>query len=291
VGLPRKVSAVNVAIVAGRYLQSLQATGHSPHTLASVASCLHLFILFTGNIDISSAAQQAIAFLAKRSETVKPNSLCADFSHLKQLLLYSVRQGWLDRSPLDGMHSPRKEIVVTMPLSDTEILCILQAATQYERAMIVLLLGTGMRIGELAALRWQDVGEGVLLLHGKGNKQRTVAPGVAAMRELMRLPRETDKIFPWSREAIIARLSRLSRRSGVIFHAHVFRHSYANRVLGSMGIEELAEVMGHVSIETTRCYLRAYRRERMLEAMRLYSPADALLENNRGLLTNKVTVA
>ncbi|RPJ39955.1 MAG: hypothetical protein EHM35_00950, partial [Planctomycetaceae bacterium] len=192
--------------MAGRlYLQSLQATGHSPHTLASVASCLHLFITFTGNVDISRAAQQAIAFLAKRAETVKPNSLCADFSHIKQFLLFCVRQGWLKRSPLDGMHSPRKEIVVTMPLSDAEILAILEVANLWERAMIVLLLGTGMRIGELAALRWQDVGEGVLLLHGKGNKQRTVAPGVAAFRELMRLPRDDDRVFPWSREAIIAR--------------------------------------------------------------------------------------
>ncbi|RPJ22849.1 MAG: hypothetical protein EHM35_17850, partial [Planctomycetaceae bacterium] len=130
--------------------------------------------------------------------------------------------------------------------------------------------------GELAALRWQDVGEGVLLLHGKGNKQRTVAPGVAAFRELMRLPRDEDKIFPWSREAIIARLHRLSVRSGVVFHAHQFRHTFAHRYLPYGGIEELAEIFAHVSIETTRTYLRAYRRERMLEAMVRFNPADAL---------------
>jgi len=281
VGLPTKGSAViSVVTAANLYLQSLRATGHSPHTLASVASCLHLFIAFTGNIGIDRVSQQVIAFLAHRAETVKPNSLCADFSHLKQFLLFSVRQGWLERSPLDGMRSPKKEIVVTMPLSDAEILAILEAANLWERAMIVLLLGTGMRIGELAALRWQDVGEGVLLLHGKGNKQRTVAPGVAAFRELMRLPRDDDRVFPWSREAIIARLHRLSKRS-VSFHPHQLRHTYAHRVLGNMGIEELAEVMGHVSIETTRGYLRAYRRERMLEAMVAYNPADALFERTR----------
>jgi integrase len=174
------------------------------------------------------------------------------------------------------MKGPRKELVVTQPLSDVEIFAILKEANQWERAMIVLLLGTGMRIGELAALRWEDVGEGVLLLHGKGNKQRMVAPGVAAMRELMRLPRESSHIFPFTRGAIMARLHRLARRS-CPFHPHQFRHTYAHTLLrAGAGIEDLAEILGHVSIETTRTYLRAYRRERMLEAMVRWNPADAL---------------
>ena len=274
------MDTTTVASAARLYIQSLQATGHTPFTLRCIASCLHLFITFSGNIGISQASQQAIPFLAHRAETVKPNSLCADFSHIKMFLLFCVRQGWLDRSPLDGMKGPRKELVVTMPLSDAEIFAILKEANQWERAMIVLLLGTGMRIGELAALRWEDVGEGVLLLHGKGNKQRMVAPGVAAMRELMRLPREGAQIFPFTRNAILARLHRLSLRS-CRFHPHQFRHTYAHRVLGNMGIEELAEVMGHVSIETTRTYLRAYRRERMLDVMTRWNPADALFTEAR----------
>ena len=267
---------MDTVIAARLYIQSLQATGHTPFTLRSIASCLHLFITFSGNVGISQASQQAIPFLAHRAETVKPNSLCADFSHIKQFLLFCVREGWLERSPLDGMKGPRKELVVTMPLSDAEIFAILKEANQWERAMIVLLLGTGMRIGELAALRWEDVGEGVLLLHGKGNKQRMVAPGVAAMRELIRLPRETDQIFPFSRDAILARLHRLSLRS-CRFFPHQFRHTYAHTLLrAGAGIEDLAEILGHVSIETTRTYLRAYRRERMLEAMVRWNPADAL---------------
>jgi len=272
---------VTIATASRLYLQSLQATGHSPFTLHTVGCCLRLFVLHTGNIGIDRAAQQAVAFLAKRAKELKPNSLCVDFSHTKQFLLFCVRQGWIDHSPLDGMKSPKKELVVTQPLSDVEIFAILKAANQWERAMIVLLLGTGMRIGELAALRWEDVGEGLLLLHGKGNKQRMVAPGVAAMRELIRLPRESSHIFPFTRGAIMARLHRLSRRSGVSFHPHQMRHSYAHRFLEHAGIEELAEVMGHVSIETTRTYLRAYRRERMLEAMRAYNPADALFATRR----------
>jgi len=269
---------VTIATAGRLYLQSLQATGHSPYTLHTVACCLRLLILHTGNIGIDRASQQAVAFLAKRAKELKPNSLCVDFSHTKQFLLFCVRQGWIDRSPLDGMKGPRKELVVTQPLSDVEIFAILKAANQWERAMIVLLLGTGMRIGELAALRWEDIGEGVLLLHGKGNKQRMVAPGVAAMRELMRLPRESSHIFPFTRGAIMARLHRLARRS-CPFHPHQFRHTYAHTLLrAGAGIEDLAEILGHVSIETTRTYLRAYRRERMLEAMQRWNPADILLD-------------
>jgi len=268
---------VTVAAAVAAYIQMLQATGRSPHTLHSAVSCLHSFITFTGNIDTPDAAQQAVAFLAHRAETLKINSLRAIFSHLKCFQSFCVDQGWLDRNPLERMHSPRAEIVVTMPLSDVEIFAILKESGPWERAMVILLLGTGMRIGELAKLTWPDVGEGVLLLRGKGNKQRTVAPGVTAMRELMRLPRGA-KVFPFTREAMIARLHRVSVHSGVLFHAHQFRHTYAHRFLEHGNIEDLAEILGHNSIETTRTYLRAHNRERMLEAMQQYNPADILLD-------------
>ena len=267
---------VKIAAAASLYLQALQATGHSPHTLHAVASCLHLFISFTGNVGVGQASQQAVAFLAHRAATVKPNSLCTDFSHIKGLMAFCVSREWIARSPLEGMRCPKQEIVVTMPLSDAEIFGILKVANQWERAMIILLLGSGMRIGELAGLRWSDVSEGVLLLRGKGRKQRTVAPGVTAMRELMRLPRQSAEVFPFSREAIIARLRRLSARSGVSFHPHQFRHSFSHRYLEYGTIEELAEILGHSSLEATMVYVRANRRQRALERMVENNPADTL---------------
>jgi site-specific recombinase XerD len=121
------------------------------------------------------------------------------------------------------------------------------------------------------------VGDGVLLLHGKGKKQRTVAPGVTALRALMTLPRDGEWVFPFGYSHIAYRLRQLSRRSGVKFHPHQFRHTFSHRLLeAGATIEELAEILGHVSIETTMIYLRAFRRERALESQRRLNPADRL---------------
>ena len=136
-----------------------------------------------------------------------------------------------------------------------------------------------MRVGELAALKWDDVGDGVLLLHRKGNKQDTVCPGVVAMRELMRLPRTEPRVFARSYSGIKAAFRRLSAKSGVPFYPHKMRHTFAHLFIAQGGsIEDLSEIMSHANLNTTAIYLRAFRRERALEAMRRWNPADILLD-------------
>lgn len=272
-------TAMDIKDAIALYLQSLRATGYASFTTASISSCLGLFARYVGDTDIEGAAECVTAFLAQRSQKVKRNTLAANFSHLKQFLRFSVRQGWLSKNPLQDMRSPKQEVVVTAPLSDNDIIGLLNAARQWQRAAIILLLGSGMRIGELAALRWQDVGEGVLLLHGKGSKQRMVAPGAMAMRELVRLPKVTERVFPCTYGSMKVELRRLSHDTGIRFSPHVFRHTFANRFLRAGGsIEELNTLLGHARLDTTAIYVRAFRRERALEAMQLYNPADILLD-------------
>jgi len=275
---------MDIQVAAARYLQSLRATGYSAFTTASISSCLGLFSKYVGEREIEDAGEYATAFLAEYSEHVKRNSLCTSYSHLKGWLRFCVRQGWLVQSPLEGQRGPRPEVVITVPLSDSDILGILDHCKQWERAAIILLLGSGMRIGELAALRWQDLGEGVLLLHGKGGKQRTVAPGVMAMRELVRLPREDERVFPRSVGAIKIALRRAGERAGVNAHPHRIRHTFAHRFMDASGedITALSSILGHSSITTTMIYLQG-RREKVLDAQRRYNPADALFRADKTL--------
>ena len=259
------------------FLQSLRASGFSHNTVANAASCYLLFQNRVGDISVSQAATHAVDFLAWRARTVKRNSLCANFAHMKGLCAYCVREGYIKKSPLEGMRYPRQEKVVTQPLSDQAMLRIVEYALGWQRSAVLLLFGTGMRIGELANLTWDDVGDGVLLLHGKGSKQRTVAPGAVALRELMRLPRKGRKVFPVSGNAIKDGFRRLSKRSGVPFHPHQIRHTFAHKFLTHGGaIEDLSQILGHSCLDTTAIYIRAFRRERALDAQRHFNPTDSL---------------
>jgi integrase len=74
------------------------------------------------------------------------------------------------------------------------------------------------------------------------------------------------------------RMWRLSERTGIPFHAHLLRHSFAMRFIRAGGtIDELSRLLGHAKIDTTMIYLRADLEERALAAQRKFNPCDALL--------------
>ena len=265
------------------YVQFMRAAGRSPATVHVVGVCLNVFRRFSGPVTIEQAASQAIPFLAERSQYCRRNTLCAYSAYLRGFFRFCVRHKWLEESPFDGMPSPKPEKVVTQPLTDHEILALYEAGDQWTRPMLVLLLGSGMRIGELASLRWSDVRDGQVTVRGKGAKQRTLAPGGRAMAALYALPRDGDWVFPFTCNGAKERLKRLSRHTGIAFHPHQLRHSFSDRFLRAGGsIEELSEILGHASLNTTAIYVAAYRRERALESQRRLNPADALFSRRQG---------
>ena len=270
---------MDVRHAAIQYVQFLHASGYSPNTIANVASCLLLFQHRFNNPLVVEAAKYAVEFLAWRAQTVKRNSLCANFAHLRGFFRWCVQEGYIDKSPLERMHYPKQEKIVTQPLSDAELFQILDHAEGWERPAFLLLLGSGMRVGELAGLKWSDFHDGVLTVTGKGSKQRTVHPGSVALRELMTLPRQGNLVFGRSYSGVKDGFRRLSRRSGVPFFPHQVRHTFAALFMENSGgdILSLQALMGHASIQTTQIYLAAYQRDHALKQQQRCNPCDTLL--------------
>ena len=116
-----------------------------------------------------------------------------------------------------------------------------------------------------------------LQVYGKGGKERLVALGVAGSRVLAELPRNGHHVFPFQTSSIQDRFHRLSVRSGVHVHAHLLRHSCADRLRqAGVGIEDIGMILGHSDLSTTMRYL-GRESERALEAQRRLNPCDALL--------------
>lgn len=64
-------------------------------------------------------------------------------------------------------------------------------------------------------------------------------------------------------------------KSGVNFHAHRLRHTFASIMAGQVGVFDLKELMGHSSITTTQIYVQQ-NVERLAEIHRLNSPLNVL---------------
>lgn len=138
-------------------------------------------------------------------------------------------------------------------------------------AIFHLMLFTGARIGDVVGLELHDlvIGErsgAATCRSGKGQKERTVPLPLQARRTIQayldtRPPMETNAVFLGERGALTDRgvrniCSKYAPITGVRFHPHALRHSFAKRFLAENDndLVSLAQILGHESISTTARY-------------------------------------
>ncbi len=155
-----------------------------------------------------------------------------------------------------------------------------------DAAMVELLYGCGLRVGELvgldarastAARGWVDLVAGEAHVLGKGSKRRSVPVGskaVAALQHWLAL-RDTVALLHQGQpqaalftglhgtrltaQAVWQRLKRRSLLSGLAtpVHPHMLRHSFASHLLqSSSDLRAVQELLGHANITTTQVYTR-----------------------------------
>ena len=162
------------------------------------------------------------------------------------------------------------------------------------RALITLLYRTGLRLGEALGLWLKDVDlavGSVTVLHGKGDRRRTVGidPGATrvveiwiARRRLLDIPAEaplfcTLHSASMTPSLVRSMLPRLAKRAGIIkrVHAHGFRHTHAYELMmEGVPMAIIQQQLGHVSLATTNTYLAHIAPKQVIEtiAKREWSP-------------------
>lgn len=186
-----------------------------------------------------------------------------------------------------AMPSKRFERALVTYLTTEEVDALLAAPDptiwtgRRDRALMLLMVQTGLRVSELIGLRRNDIHLGAgahVACHGKGRKDRITPltkPTIDALREWMSesLSKPTDPIFPTrtgkplSRDAIERRLACHQRAAAPNcpslnakrVTAHVLRHTAAMRLLEA-GVDTtvIALWLGHERVDTTAIYLHAH---------------------------------
>ena len=146
--------------------------------------------------------------------------------------------------------------------------------------MLNLLLYTGLRVGEAAALRLDDVvlngkAAKVIVRSGKGLKYREVPLHKEARQALaaylkVRPADQGDHLFlgqrgPLGGRGIQMQLTALGQAAGVEVTPHMLRHTFATRLLREAGADlvTVASLMGHASIATTQIYTQPGEADRV----------------------------
>jgi len=241
----------------------------------------HLLPYF-GEHTIDSVVEREIEAL-KRDMSGKgyaPKTINNVLSVLRKSLDCAVQWGLLKHTPkFTWLRVPKKEITVV----SKEAQALLLADNSYPlwNALIVTALKTGMRIGEILALRWKDIDfeSNTINVNGsinveyeraatKNGKTRTIPMSyelrdrlhnlmspAAKMTELYIFARDDGK--PYSVYAVSDALKKVAKNLGITehLHWHKFRHTFASNIaMAGVNMRILQELMGHATILMTERY-------------------------------------
>jgi integrase/recombinase XerC len=201
------------------------------------------------------------------------------------------REGLVRSNPVQDVRAPRAPKPLPKALSVDDAVQLAEFRGEdadpwmeaRDAAIVELLYGCGLRVGELVGLDaqasgtakgWVDLQAGEAHVLGKGSKRRTVPVGRKAIGALnhwleVRAANLRTQAEPalfigrhgtrLSAQAIWQRLKQRSLRAGLAtpVHPHMLRHSFASHVLQSSGdLRAVQELLGHANIGTTQVYTR-----------------------------------
>jgi integrase/recombinase XerC len=266
----------------------------SPHTLRNYRSDLEQFRNFLTQgkpdapMDVRSIdALRIRAYLAHLySHDIKKSSVGRKLAAIRAFFKFLARELNLEKNPALTVSTPKLDKILPRIMTEEEMNSFLDQVGRAagsgdpmlvrDRAMLELLYASGLRVSELVGLDLRSVsfGEGMVLVRGKGRKERIVPFGSKARQSLSDyLPVREKLLREWktgdSALFLNARGRRLTTRSvdrllkkharamgpGIKVSPHSMRHAFASHLLTEgADLRAIQEMLGHKSLATTQKY-------------------------------------
>jgi integrase/recombinase XerC len=225
-----------------------------------------------------------------RERGLGPRSLAIALAAWRGLYRHWGREGLVPSNPVEGLKPPKAPKPLPKALSVDQAVALAEQASPAEHpglaardhALVELLYGCGLRVGELVGLDvqagplaagWLDLAEGTAHVLGKGSKRRSVPVGGPALAAVAAWLAQRGSLAATGEPALFVtrhgsrlsssqvrtRLQALGQAAGLAtgVHPHMLRHSYASHLLQSSGdLRAVQELLGHASIATTQVYTR-----------------------------------
>jgi integrase/recombinase XerC len=269
----------------GRFLEELQRSNASPHTIAAYESDLRQFLEYFSPPGVEPPGPAEFDVLKVREwlsglydQKLSAVSMRRKLAALRVFFRFLVREGLAPMNAPRLLRTPRapKKLPDVMSTEQANTLLNGVAAGKLERphpardlAILELLYGCGLRVSELVGLNLDDLdrAERWLRVRGKGRKERQVPFGGKAAEALERYL--TERSRPETALFLNHRGGRLTDRGvrGIVklystliagdssVHPHSFRHAFATHLLGDgADLRSIQELLGHARLSTTQKY-------------------------------------
>lgn len=267
------------------FLQDLMRAGKSPKTAAGYRKDLADFVAWVEGRygeafdpkavlpeDVRDYRQHLLAVRGAAPATVNRR-----LAAVRAFFNFLTARGEVAANPAARIGGVRMTRPAPRALSGPELRRLLRearrAANPLHRAVVVVLLNTGLRASELCGLKLSDLQlsprRGRLVVRGKGEKVREVPLNAGAREALeewlsVRPAAADDRLFvgrrgPLTPSGVWRIVTKLARRAGLEdVHPHALRHTFATRLLREAGADlvTVAELLGHEDISTTARYTK-----------------------------------
>ncbi len=219
-----------------------------------------------------------------RDRGLQTSSVARHLSTIRMLFRFLQASNRIETDPARLLETPTRWKKLPDVLSPKQMKQLIEAANpkfgrlwQRDRALVELMYAGGMRASEVAGIKPDDFKEtlAVVMVTGKGNKQRLVPigkPAIEALNQYVSELRPTLLRFddgrdegrlllsntgrPLERVAIWQIIRRLAKNADLgDVHPHTLRHSFATHMLaGGADLRVVQELLGHSDVGTTQIY-------------------------------------
>ncbi len=257
----------------------------SPNTIEAYRNDLAHLEAFMMRNDLkleNVTLEQLHTFAASLHEYgITPRSQARVLSGVRSFFRFLVLDGVVESDPTELLEWPslpeHLPVVLTLEEIDRieDSIDLSKAEGARNRAIIEVLFSCGLRVSELVNMKLSDLylEDRMLLVRGKGNKERLVPVSNKAIadlkrwffdRNLMKIkPGEDDYVFlnrrgaHLTRTMILIMVKRQAEEAGIkkTISPHTFRHSFATALLqGGADLRSIQAMLGHEKIDTTLVY-------------------------------------
>jgi integrase len=286
-------SRVSVSVAGERLIEHLEALGRKRSTVESYAALLHVHLVpYFGERALDGvAAVDVEAFMSARArDGSSPKTIRNAVTLLSSIFEHARRKGWATSNPCTDVDRPEPTVHADIRFLELEELeAVVRAELELDDhlaptlAMMYRTAGmTGLRMGELIALRWRDVdwassrvrvrrshvrGEFTTPKSRRGSRAVPLGDDLAAELEhhsqRSAFQADDELVFahpssgsPFDRSKVRKRFKDALRASDVReVRFHDLRHTFGTRMAGAgVPMRTLQEWMGHASVKTTEIY-------------------------------------
>ena len=234
----------------------------------------------------------------RRANDLSSETVLRQWGALKCFFRFLYEDQVIPKNPMSRVERPKRERHLIKPFDMVQLQKLLEQPDPQkrsgleDRAMILLMADSGLRLSEVIGLKMQEIhwDDKIVTVLGKGRKERSVPIGhnsMAALRKYLEVRGPGGQFVfvgldgkQHTPKCIQNRLRRYGMRAGITgvrVSPHTMRHTFAIQYIRNGGDTfSLQDILGHSSLDMVRNYVNLARRD-VSEQHSKFSPMDTLL--------------